>query len=200
MASNDQTITINVAANTEGFGEQMARAIRSMMRSASESRRAWQVFSQPSELTEYQFIGVDPAVLGQESKLLSMQTCPCAQCTAAREHLDKLQSGLAAGEDAELPEYERGEIVGIDLVGDPNHQREGPIMSDVWNSGDKVEVWFEDGIKEYDQKNVVGTGEFWDEDRMKQLPTDPVSSTKSAVQAAQAVIYEHPYKIHPKNR
>lgn len=156
---------------------------------------------------------------------------PCTMCREALRRRDLTQSGstpLPTGyfENASVqptptegaqspftPEYERGEVVGIDLPGDRNHGRDGPIWSVPVKPTDPYEVWFEDGIRPYPHDSLEDQEYRFDPKKMDALPEirpsdwaplngqSPITAPKPAVEFGRyESALQRGLRKHPKPR
>jgi hypothetical protein len=116
------------------------------------------------------------------------------------------------------PDYDRGDVVTIDkpkrggdvdpatgrqviLPEDPNHGREGPVWKPAASPDDSCEVWFEDGIQKYLEKDLSGTGNYVEPDEMDKLPEiRPKGVIRSSVESVTERTYNHPYHVYTKNQ
>lgn len=99
-----------------------------------------------------------------------------------------------------------GEEVIVTKPGDQNEGREGPIWSVYESSGNEgeaeevVEVWFEDGIRNYGWDDLEETGgRSIDISNLPEIRPDNGGITPSTT-TCDEVGYQHPYHIHPKNQ
>ncbi len=99
-------------------------------------------------------------------------------------------------ESDETEGLQRGDIVEVDKLGDPNHGRDGPIWRTPAKGEETAQVWWEDGVCEFPQGALKPTGEHWNGDVMDSLP---VPSGPGNVDSVKPKGYLHPYRVHAVN-